>query len=194
MISASAPRLSSAPPITLSEMRFSVLLTVPRSQPGNSIQQNQKLLVVTGSNVRIRFVQQQAVANKRLSAIVVSGDYRVWSAMQNGAPVSVGVDWRGYRTVNDTDAIFIKYDLVMPDASRVSVEEKPEALAGAGLIRTFAVVNLPPGTVLSLKVNGTGLSEIQTVTSGSGTLRTAGGNQFVDLGADGTTTLTCTWQ
>jgi hypothetical protein len=165
------------------------------TQPGNSVQENQKLLVVSGANVRLRFlVQQASAANKRLSNIAIIGDYRVWSAVQNGSAVPLAVDWRGYRTVHDTDAIFIKYDLVLPGAVRVGIEENPEALPGMALTRSFTVSGLPANTTVSLKVNGTGLTENWSVQAGAGTLRTVGADKYLDLSANGATTLNVTWQ
>ncbi len=164
------------------------------TQPGNAVQENQKLLTVTGANVRLRFIVQAGnAAGKRLSNIALIGDYRVWSATQNAAAVPLTVDWRGYRTVQDTEAIFIKYDLVLPGAVRVAVEENPEALPGMALTRTFTLSGLPPNTTVSLKVNGTGLAETWAVTAGAGTLRTVGADKFLDLSVNGSTTLNVTW-
>ena len=158
----------------------------------NGLQENQKLIVASGSNVLLRFIQPQNINNKKITHIALIGDYRVWSAFQGGSPVASTVDWRGYRIIQATDGIVLRYDIVI-GASRVNIEERPEALPGKAITRNFTVTNLPANTTVSLKVNGTGLPETWVVTSGGGTLRTVGVDSFLDLSTNGSTTLNVTW-
>lgn len=162
---------------------------------GNALQENLKQIVVTGSNVRIRFVGPSQTSSKTLRDIVLIGDYAVWSATQGGSPVATSVDWRGYRTANKTESLHVKYDIVFPGNVRATVEENPEQLVGRAIARNFNLSGLPSGAVASLKINGVsglGQAEIFSV-SGSGSLRTADGNTYLDLASNGVTTLNTTW-
>jgi hypothetical protein len=127
-----------------------------------------------------------------LQNIALFGDYQAWTVRQTGSPIASQVDWRGYQLVNQTDGIIIKYDIVLPGDVRVSVQESPEALAGAALTRRFTIGGLPEGMTLSLELDGTGYNAARTL-SGAGTLRTAGGDTFLDFTSNGETTLNTTW-
>lgn len=152
---------------------------------------NQKQIAVTGNQIRLRFIPTGATSGG-LQNVALFGDYQAWTAKQGGAPVANQVDWRGYQLINRTDGAVIKYDVVLPGGTRVAIKEQPEALPGAALTRKFSVAGLPAGTALSLKLDGTGYNATRTI-SGSGTLRTASGDTFLDFTADGDTVLNTTW-
>ena len=169
------------------------------TRPGVNPQENQKLIVASGSSVRMRFLQQGNY-NKTINNISLFGDYRAWSATQNGSAIPVTVDWRGYATQSsepgenppNVGSVTLKYDVVLQGGTRVSILEKPEQLPGAALTRQLTVADLPADTVLSLQLDGTGYQEARTV-SGAGVLRQAGSEVFLDLTANGVTTLNTTW-
>lgn len=152
---------------------------------------NQKQLAVSGNQVRLRIVPTAATSTG-LRDVTLFGDHQAWTATQGAAPLATQIDWRGYRLINRTDGILIRYDVVLPGNVRVSVDEQPEALAGASMSRAFTVAGLPAGTTLSLKLDGTGYTASRSVT-GAGALRDASGDTFLDFTADGETVLTTTW-
>lgn len=153
---------------------------------------NQKLIAVTGQQVRFRVVPTGATSTG-LQDIYLTGDYRAWTAAQGETAVPLEIDWRGYQLINRTDGIIIKYDAVLPGGVRVSIHEQPEALAGAGMSRKFTLTGLPAGTSLSLELDGTGQNANRGIVSGGGALRTAGGDTFLDFNSDGETVLNTTW-
>jgi hypothetical protein len=144
-------------------------------------------------NARIRF----SAASGQLTQMRLDGDFRVWSAAQNGTAVPLEVEWRGHR-LDRTASVTVKYDLVLSGGPRVSVEETPERIGATSppaLERRLNVTGLPADTVVSLKLNRASgsLGEAWQVT-GAGTLRSAGPDTFLDLAANGITTVTGTWQ
>ncbi|RYD25649.1 MAG: hypothetical protein EOP87_24055 [Verrucomicrobiaceae bacterium] len=153
---------------------------------------NQKLVAVTGNQVRFR-VSPTAVPATGLQDVYLTGDYRAWTATQGATAVPLTVDWRGYQLINKTDGIIIKYDAVLQGGARVAILEQPEALTGAGLSRKFTITGLPAGTTLSLELDGTGQTANRTIASGTGTFRTANNDTFLDFNSDGETVLNTTW-
>ncbi|RYD41724.1 MAG: hypothetical protein EOP85_12250 [Verrucomicrobiaceae bacterium] len=153
---------------------------------------NQKLIAVSGNQVRFRIMPTGA-SSTGLQDVYLTGDYRAWTAVQGGSEVPLTVDWRGYQLINRTDGIVIKYDAVLPDGARVSIHEQPEALTGAAMSRKFTIAGLPAGTTLSLELDGTGQTANRAIGSGSGTLRTANDDTFLDFNSDGETVLNTTW-
>lgn len=153
---------------------------------------NQKLIAVTGNQVRFRVTPTAAPATG-LQDMYLAGDYHTWTAAHEAAAVPLTVDWRGYQLINKTDGIIIKYDAVLSGGARVSIHEQPEALAGAGMSRKFTITGLPAGTTLSLELDGTGQAANRTIISGGGTLRTADSDTFLDFTSDGETVLNTTW-
>lgn len=81
---------------------------------------------------------------------------------------------------------------MLPGNVRVTIEEQPEALAGAALRRQFTIAGLPAGATLSLELDGAGYAATRSVTGG-GALRTASGDTFLDFAANGQTVLNTTW-
>lgn len=153
---------------------------------------NQKLVAVTGNQVRFR-VAPTAATSTGLQDIYLTGDYHAWTAAQGATQVPLTVDWRGYQLINRTDGAIIKYDAVLAGGARVSIHEQPEALAGAAMSRKFTIAGLPAGTTLSLELDGTGQTANSTIASGGATLRTANGDTFLDFNSDGETVLNTTW-
>ncbi len=153
---------------------------------------NQKLIAVTGNNVRFRVVPTAATSTG-LQDLYLTGDYHAWTAAQGGNAVPLTIDWRGYQLVNKTDGVIIKYDAVLQGGARVSIHEQPDVLAGTAMSRKFTVTGLPAGTTLSLELDGTGYTANSTIASGSGTLRTAANDTFLDFTSDGETVLNTTW-
>jgi len=168
------------------------------TQSGNDPQQNIKKLIVSGSNVVIRWIMQQNVTSKAINGIAILGDYRLWSATQNTTTVNVVSDWRGYRFVNVTDSIFMQYNINSQSSGALlaAIEESPEMAAptGAAMTRTFNVSNLAASTTVSVKLNAPATSETWSIVSGNGTLRRdVGNNTFLDLSNNGTTVVKVTW-
>lgn len=153
---------------------------------------NQKLLAVTGSQVRFRFRRNTTGSTATLADIELTGDYRAWKFEQGGVPVVPVVDWRGYRLIGHTEGIVLSYDLVLPNGSRIAVKETPEAMTGTALSRRFEVSGIPSGGRVSLELDGTGYQANHTVVGG-GSLRTQGGDTFLDFTADAQKTLNTTW-
>ena len=120
------------------------------------------------------------------------GDYRAWTMQTGGNPVAIKVDWRGYKLINHTDGIVVRYDVVLPDSSRVGVEERPEAMPGTKLQRKFTITGMPANSRLSLEIDGAGYQAQHTAT-GAAALRTESGATFVDFTASGEATLETTW-
>lgn len=154
---------------------------------------HQKLLAVTGSAVRVRFRRNVTNDVATLADVTLFGDYRAWSLVRNGQTIFPVVDWRGYRLIGQTAGVVIRYDLVLPDGSRIAVEETPEALPGAKLSRKFSIQGLPAGSRLALELDGTGYRATQSVTAGAAALRTEGGDTFLDFTANAETTLETRW-
>lgn len=152
---------------------------------------NHKQLAVSGNQVKLRFVPSATPATT-LQDIKVFGDYQAWSAAQNGTPLVTQIDWRGYKLIQRTQGIIIRYDAVLPGNVRVAIEEQPEATAGVGLTRRFSVVGLPAGVTLSLELDGVGYTAGHTI-SGQGTLRSQNNETYLDFSGNGDTTLTTTW-
>ena len=153
---------------------------------------HQKLIEVNGQAVKVRFRRNTTGATATLGDVTLFGDYRAWTMQTGGNPVAIKVDWRGYKLINHTDGIAIRYDVVLPDGARVGVEERPEALAGIKLQRKFTITGLPASSRLSLELDGTGY-QAQHATTGPATLRTASGATFLDFTANGESTLETTW-
>ena len=153
---------------------------------------NQKLIEVGGQGVKFRFRRNSTGATATLGDVTLFGDYRAWTLQTGGSPVAIKVDWRGYKLINHTDGIAIRYDMVLPDGSRVGVEERPEAMTGAKLQRKFTITGMPANSRLSLEIDGTGYQAQQTVT-GAAALRPDSGANFLDFTANGDSTLETTW-
>jgi hypothetical protein len=153
---------------------------------------HQKLIEVNGQAVKVRFRRNSTGATATLADVTLFGDYRAWTMQTGGSPVAIKVDWRGYKLINHTDGIVIRYDVVLPNGSRVGVEERPEAMPGTKLQRKFTITGMPASSRLSLEIDGTGYQAQQSVT-GAGALRTDAGATFLDFTANGETTLETTW-
>jgi hypothetical protein len=153
---------------------------------------NMKLIEVNGPAVKFRFRRNTTGATATLGDVLLFGDYRAWTMQTSGSPVAIKVDWRGYKLINHTDGIVVRYDAVLPDGSRVGVEERPEAMPGTKLQRKFTITGMPANSRLSLELDGTGYQAQQTVT-GAAALRTDSGETFLDFTANGDSTLETTW-
>ena len=152
-----------------------------------------KLLAVGGDKVRIRFRRNPSGgSNALLSDVTLFGNYRAWSLEVGGEPAPLVVDWRGYRLIGETAGIVIRYDLVLADGARISVEESPEALAGRALSRRFVVGGLPEGARLSLELGGTGYKASHSV-RGAASLREEGGGSYLDFTLNEEATLETVW-
>ena len=119
------------------------------------------------------------------------GDYRAWSVQTGGNPLAAVVDWRGYRLIDRTGGIVIRYDVVLPGGAKIGVEEQPEAMAGVKLHRRFTISGMPADTRLSLELDGTGYQAQHAVTGAA--LRAEGGATYLDFTANGVATLETTW-
>ncbi len=166
------------------------------SSSRKGVQENYKLIPQQAERVRFRFTS----TNGKIRNIRVQGNYRAWRAAQGGADVSVRTEWRGHSLIDRTAGVKLKYDLVLHGEQRVSIHEQPEVVTDAGNIpmlrREFTVSGLPAGTMVSLKLNraaGVASSESWQV-SGSGALRSAGSDQYLDITSNGTCIVTGTWQ
>ena len=153
---------------------------------------NQKLLEVSSPTVKVRFRRNSTSLSATLADITLFGDYRAWSVETGGSVEYPEVDWRGYRLVNQTEAATLLYDLVLADGRRISVEESPEALPGAGLQRRFVLGGLPAASRVSLELDGVGYEASRSLT-GAAALRSAGGATFLDFTASGEATLETLW-
>jgi hypothetical protein len=153
---------------------------------------NLKLIEVNGPAVKFRFRRNTTGATATLGDVMLLGDYRAWTMQTGGNPVAIKVDWRGYKLINHTDGIVVRYDMVLPDGSRVNVEERPEAMPGTKLQRKFTITGMPPNSRLSLEIDGAGYQAQQAV-SGAATLRTDSGATFLDFTTNGDSTLVTTW-
>lgn len=153
---------------------------------------NQKLIEVNGQAVKVRFRRNSTGSTATLGDVTLFGDYRAWTLQTGGSPVAIKVDWRGYKLIHHTDGISIRYDMVLPDGSRVGVEERPEAMPGAKLQRKFTITGLPANSRLSLEIDGTGYQAQQSLT-GAAALRADSGANFLDFTANGDSTLETTW-
>jgi len=153
---------------------------------------NQKLVEVNGQAVKVRFRRNTTGATATLGDVTLFGDYRAWTLQTAGSPEAIKVDWRGYKLINHTDGIAIRYEMVLPSGSRVGVEEQPEAMPGAKLQRKFTITGMPANSRLSLEIDGTGYQAQQTVT-GAATLRIDAGANFLDFTTNGEATLETTW-
>jgi hypothetical protein len=153
---------------------------------------HQKLIEVNGQAVKVRFRRNTTGATATLGDVTLFGDFRAWTMQTGGNPVAITVDWRGYKLVNHTDGIAIRYDVVLPDGSRVTVEERPEAMPGTKLQRKFTITGMPASSRLSLEIDGTGYQAQHSVTGGAA-LRTDAGATFLDFTANGVATLETTW-
>lgn len=162
------------------------------SVDGPAADGHQKLIEVNGQAVKVRFRRNATGATATLADVTLFGDYRAWSARSGGNPVTAKVDWRGYRLIDHTAGIAIRYDVMLPGGERIGVEERPEAMPGVKLQRQFTVTSLPAGTRLSLELDGTGY-QAQHALSGAAALRTEGGTTFLDFTANGEATLQTTW-
>ena len=152
---------------------------------------HQKLVEVTGARVKFRFRPNTSGNTATLADVTLIGDYRAWTLKVNGDPVPVSVDWRGYRLVEKTEGIVIRYDVVLPGGERIGIEESPEALPGMKLQRNFEVTDLPENALLSLAIDGVGYQE-QHVVSGA-MLRLKSGATYLDFATSGEATLETTW-
>jgi hypothetical protein len=153
---------------------------------------NQKLIEVNGQAVKIRFRRNTTGATATLADVTLFGDYRAWTMLTGGSPEAIKVDWRGYKLINHTDGIAIRYDVVLPGGARVGVEERPEAMPGTKLQRKFTITGMPASSRLSLEIDGTGYQAQHSVT-GAAALRTEAGATFLDFTASGEATLETTW-
>ncbi len=153
---------------------------------------HQKLLAVSGNAVRVRFRRNTSGNTATLADVTLAGDYQAWSLLLEGQTVYPRVDWRGYRLVRGTEGILIRYDLLLPGGERISIEESPEALAGAALSRQFSVQGIPAGGRLSLELDGKGFQAGHVATAGAD-LRTQGGDTFLDFTQDTQASLETTW-
>ncbi|MCW1885253.1 hypothetical protein OKA04_10980 [Luteolibacter flavescens] len=162
------------------------------SVDGAAADGHQKLIEVSGPAVKVRFRRNATGSTATLADVTMIGDYRAWTVQSGGNAVAAKVDWRGYRLIDRTAGIAIRYDVVLPNGSRIGVEESPEAMAGVKLQRKFTITGMPAGTRLSLELDGTGHQASHTLT-GAAALRTAGGATFLDFTASGDATLETTW-
>jgi hypothetical protein len=152
---------------------------------------HQKKIEVTGESVKVRFRRNTTGSTATLADVTLFGDYRAWSVLSDGNPLAAKVDWRGYRLIDHTGGIVIRYDVVLPDGVRIGVEEQPEAMVGVKLQRRFAITGLPANTRLSLDVGGSGYQAQHTIAGA--TLRTESSATFLDFTASGEATLETTW-
>ena len=153
---------------------------------------HQKRIAANGESVKVRFRRNTTGSTATLADVTLFGDYRAWTVETGGNAVATTVDWRGYRLVDRTEGIIIRYDLVLPDGSRIGVEEQPEALDGTKLERRFDLSGVPAGARVSLEIDGTGAAA-QHQLGGAAALRTDGGATFLDFTASGEATLETTW-
>jgi hypothetical protein len=153
---------------------------------------HQKLLAVSGESVCVRFRRNSSGNTATLADVTLAGDYKAWSVLQEGQTIYPVIDWRGYRLVDHTAGIVIRYDLVLPDGGRIAVEESPEALPGAKLSRQFSIQGLPAGARLSLELDGTGYQASHSVGTGA-ILRTEAGDSFLDFTENTQAGLETTW-
>jgi hypothetical protein len=153
---------------------------------------NQKLIEVNGQAVKVRFRRNTTGATATLGDVTLFGDYRAWTMQTGGNPVAIKVDWRGYKLINHTDGIAIRYDMVLPSGARVGVEERPEAMPGAKLQRKFTITGMPSNSRLSLEIDGNGYQAEQALT-GAAALRADAGANFLDFTTNGEATLETTW-
>jgi hypothetical protein len=151
-----------------------------------------KLIEVNGQAVKVRFRRNTTGATATLADVTLFGDYRAWTMQSGGSQAAIKVDWRGYKLINHTDGIVVRYDVVLPDSSRVGVEERPEAMPGTKLQRKFTITGMPANSRLSLEIDGAGYQAQHTAT-GAAALRTESGATFVDFTASGEATLETTW-
>ncbi len=157
---------------------------------------NFKEITSRSPNARLRFTSNGG----QFANITLEGEYEGWTAADSQGAVAVSPNWLGYRTLNRDDAVTLRYELRLAGEAVVTVEESPEArpqLSGPPrLERTFAVAGIPAGTTVSLRLSGdpawSSYAESWAV-SGTGALRTDGGATYLDLGADGTATVTASW-
>ncbi|WP_193210782.1 LamG domain-containing protein [Luteolibacter marinus] len=153
---------------------------------------HQKRLAVSGSSVKVRFRRNTTGSTATLADVTLFGDYRAWTVETGGNAVATTVDWRGYRIIDRTEGMVVRYDLVLPDGSRIGVEEQPEALAGIKLQRRFSLTGVPAGARVSLEIDGTGVSAGHQL-NGAASLRMDGGATYLDFTASGEATLETTW-
>jgi hypothetical protein len=153
---------------------------------------HQKLLAVSGDAVRVRFRRNTTGSTATLADITLGGDYEAWSLLRDGQTIFPSVDWRGYRLIDHTAGIVIRYDLVLPGGGRIAVEESPEAMPGAKLSRQFSIQGLAAGDRLSLELDGTGYQASHVVSAGAA-LRSQAGDSFLDFTQNAQASLETTW-
>ncbi|MEK7950773.1 hypothetical protein [Luteolibacter soli] len=153
---------------------------------------NMKLVEVNGQAVKVRFRRNTTGSTATLGDVLLFGDYRAWTMQTGGSPVAIKVDWRGYKLINHTDGIVVRYDMVLPGGARVGIEERPEAMTGAKLQRKFTITGMPASSRLSLEIDGNGYQATHAVT-GATALRTEAGATFLDFTTNGDATLETTW-
>jgi hypothetical protein len=114
----------------------------------------------------------------------------LWEFLDNGAPGASRTVFRGYTLKGN--AVTFRYS-ILSGSSTVEVAETPEYVAGGsgGMSRAIAVSGLGTGQSVRLKLNGGVATETWTAQSGgviSGT-----NPMYLTISANGTATVTGTW-
>ena len=108
----------------------------------------------------------------------------LWDIRQGNSSVDASVRYMGY-SVNGTDAT-IKYDVTLPSDAVIHVEETPEYNSG-DLERAISISGIPQGMEVRIRLGGNGGS---WTVSGTGSIVSSGGTQWLSQDADGETTIT----
>lgn len=116
-------------------------------------------------------------------------NYRNWVVMNGATDAEATVRYRGYSVLGN--GFTLKFGLLLPDKTEISVQESPEFSAANGknnLVRTFTFSGIPAGYQVRLQHPG-GSAAAWSVTSGSAALAAGVMTQT----ADGQTVLTGSW-
>lgn len=117
-------------------------------------QWNFKRITPQLESARIRFVQREAKHSKSVRAIRLFGDRAAWFTevrRDNGdteltMPEPV---FRGYQLINQTEAVVLEYDLLLPDGRKIALAHRADRRKGApGVEETIIVRDKPEGVTV----------------------------------------------